>query len=215
MIKGPRRPPVMRAGIGRDPEPRGRVRVGRTITPDAAAPPWSPSQSSVILSLMERPATPILCAVDESPRSRSAARYAARLAASLDARLVLVYVAPRPSVPSRPYATVPERERVQAEFDKAGYEKLVLKPLDADVHPAHVDHVVEFGDPAKAISAVAKAHRAALVVVAPRDRGPLGRALLGSVTASLVQQAPCPVVAVPARAPELAEASNGDARMTP
>lgn len=52
------------------------------------------------------------------------------------------------------------------------------------------------GDPAKMIVREAEAAGAELIVVGTRGRGPAGRALLGSVSTSVVQKAPCDVLVV-------------------
>jgi nucleotide-binding universal stress UspA family protein len=53
------------------------------------------------------------------------------------------------------------------------------------------------GDAAGAIAEVAREHKADVIVVGTRGRGPLVGALLGSVTQRLLHLAPCPVLAVP------------------
>jgi nucleotide-binding universal stress UspA family protein len=58
------------------------------------------------------------------------------------------------------------------------------------------------GDPVAAIAAAARTHRACLIVVGTRGRGPLRAELLGSVSTGLVQTAGRPVMLVPASAGE-------------
>jgi universal stress protein E len=60
--------------------------------------------------------------------------------------------------------------------------------------------VVEFGDPGRAIVEFARAHGTDLVVLSTRGAGAVRRAVLGSVTGSVIRGAPCPVLVVPLHA---------------
>ena len=53
------------------------------------------------------------------------------------------------------------------------------------------------GDPAVAICKVAEEQHADMIVMGSRGHGPLAAALLGSVTAHVVQHAHCPLMVVP------------------
>lgn len=57
--------------------------------------------------------------------------------------------------------------------------------------------VVEFGEPGRAIVEFARAHDTDLVVLPVEGGGALRRAVLGSVTGSVIRGAPCPVLLVP------------------
>jgi len=61
---------------------------------------------------------------------------------------------------------------------------------------AGVETVIENGDPAGRIEAVAERDRADLIVVGSRGRGPLRAALLGSTSRTLAARACRPVVIV-------------------
>ena len=50
------------------------------------------------------------------------------------------------------------------------------------------------GEPAPEIAARARAIEADLIVVGSRDRGPLATSILGSVSAGVIDRAPCPVL---------------------
>lgn len=52
------------------------------------------------------------------------------------------------------------------------------------------------GDPAEEIAARARAIEADLIVVGSRGRGPLATSILGSVSAGVIDRAPCPVLVV-------------------
>jgi nucleotide-binding universal stress UspA family protein len=60
----------------------------------------------------------------------------------------------------------------------------------------NVTTVVEFGDPAQTIIGHAQDTYAQLIVVGSRRLGPIASAVLGSVSAHLVDHAPCPVLVV-------------------
>jgi nucleotide-binding universal stress UspA family protein len=60
----------------------------------------------------------------------------------------------------------------------------------------NVTTTVEFGDPAQAIIRHAQETFAQLIAVGSRRRGPIASAVLGSVSAHLVDHAPCPVLVV-------------------
>jgi nucleotide-binding universal stress UspA family protein len=58
---------------------------------------------------------------------------------------------------------------------------------------------VEYGDPAEAILGAAAAEDVDLLIMGARDRGPLARMLLGSVSSDLIARCPKPVMVVPER----------------
>ena len=140
----------------------------------------------------------VLCGIDGSPESHAAARVAGRLAARLHSGLVLAHVAPHPQVVARPYATRAERAWEEAVFERAGYERRLLSPVDPG-GSAHVERVVEFGNPAAVIRMLAKRRASALIVIGVHSRGVIADALLGEVTRILAKGAPAPVVAVSER----------------
>jgi nucleotide-binding universal stress UspA family protein len=63
-----------------------------------------------------------------------------------------------------------------------------------------VERRVEFGQPAEQLVRVAEEENAELVVVGSRGRSPMRAALLGSVSASAIALARCPVLVVPPEA---------------
>lgn len=58
------------------------------------------------------------------------------------------------------------------------------------------------GDPGQSVVAAAKAQACDLIVMGSRQRGPVRRLLLGSVSNYVVHHAECPVLIVPAHADE-------------
>jgi nucleotide-binding universal stress UspA family protein len=140
----------------------------------------------------------VVAAYDSSPESEAALDVAARLAAAARARLRIVnvveqavlwyggYMGPGAARDARDYLReAVDRARRRAE-ETAGLEAVETQMLD--------------GDPAKALRrAVASSD---VLVVGSRDHGPLRRVLLGSVTAKLAHEPPCPLIVLPRTAHE-------------
>jgi nucleotide-binding universal stress UspA family protein len=81
-------------------------------------------------------------------------------------------------------------------------EQLRAEGIDASLEM----HSVVGGRAARIISEVAEQQNADLIVVATRGHSPVLGVLTGSVTQRLLHSAPCPVLAVPARAASAAKA---------
>jgi nucleotide-binding universal stress UspA family protein len=144
------------------------------------------------------PRSPILCGVDGSSEAAIAARVAGRLAALLELPLALVHAAPKPWVSERPFGDYPERLEQQAAFDRAGYLRTVLAPLEV-IGPAHVERIVEWSTiPDDALRAVARQLAAELIVVGTRGQSAIEDVLVpGSTSTALARDAPVPVVLTP------------------
>jgi nucleotide-binding universal stress UspA family protein len=141
----------------------------------------------------------IICGVDGSQPSRSAARVAARLANTLDLRLVLAHATEdRPTFPYRD-ARVGELQRRRLIDDG----RRMLEGTAAELPTVVPDTRVVLGCPVEALGALCREEAAELSIVGSRGRGPLAAALLGSVSARLASTAECPVLVV--SAPEAAE----------
>lgn len=138
---------------------------------------------------------PVLCGVDGSDESRSAAALAAFLAGRLGLRLILMSVVgtvAQPGVSAAPAG----QERLAAEERREAEE--VLGRVAADVGAPDAEHRVEFGAAAGRILAVCETEGASLVVLGTRGRGRMKAAMLGSVSREVAARAPCPVLVVPA-----------------
>lgn len=146
----------------------------------------------------------IVCGVDDSDGARQAARIASELARRLGARLVVVNVfSPitfaMPEGRTAPSLSDVNRERQALLDERANRAEATLAAV---VEDAAVDQGAELkvlaGDPARALIAeVKKREDASLIVVGSRGQGAIRSAILGSVSARLVHEAPCPVVVVP------------------
>ena len=130
----------------------------------------------------------IVCGIDGVPDTSRAAAVAARLARDLGCTAVLAHVEVQDEtsagVGAASVAYVRELGRVRALMDRHGFPRGTSARLTR-------------GEPAEALLEITNAHDAELVVVGSRGRLEVGRALLGSVSSTLMRTAPCPVVVVP------------------
>lgn len=143
----------------------------------------------------------VVCGVDRGESAREVLRVAAELCEQLDARLVLVHVAPLVAAPGTATVEGAADELRRVELERA--DRLLDDLSSEGVVSAAAERRVEFGAIASALERVAREEKADLIVVGCRGRNPLASALLGSVSAHLGRSAPCPVVVVSrlARAP--------------
>jgi nucleotide-binding universal stress UspA family protein len=139
----------------------------------------------------------IVCGIDESAGPEAALRVASALAERMGLRLVVVHAVPIPAAELwlRP---VPLAARA-GELDLLGREAGDrLLGWAGEAHGlSDAEERLESGSPSECLRAVASEEDAELVVVGSRGTGPLRAAILGSVSASLAREAPCPVVVVP------------------
>ncbi len=146
--------------------------------------------------------TKILLATDGSEEAALAAQTAADLANKTDSELHIVHVRPR----TRPHypgyyvgpgvvegARAKEREHLDREARRlldAQVEQ--LRAAGGSVAQPHLRH----GKPDGGIVALAEELGARLIILGSRGRGGVRRALLGSVSDSVVRHAHCPVLVV-------------------
>ena len=141
---------------------------------------------------------PVLCAVDGSPASLAALRYAADVASSSPAALTILTCWSRPS--SEVWASAYGGDYADGGIDAAAERRAVeiVRSAEADAREWHPEleiraETVE-GAPARAVPAAAAGH--SLVVVGSRGRGGFTGLLLGSVSHAVIHGAGCPVVVV-------------------
>ena len=122
----------------------------------------------------------------------AAARAAARVAALMNAKLVLVFGYDPTSLGLRGGAL---EDEILAIGERA------IEAVRADVAAAHPDLVIESefvqDHAVEALIRVAKARHAEVIAVGHGGGGPLRGALLGSITYELVHRSPFPVLVVP------------------
>ena len=122
--------------------------------------------------------TKILVATDRSREARLAATTAADLARSTNSELHIVHVGS-------------EQSRVEAQ-EELDIEVDMIRESGAQEIQAHL----EFGIPDTAIIDLAEELGAGLIVMGSRGLGGVRRALLGSISDSVVRHAHCPVMVV-------------------
>jgi nucleotide-binding universal stress UspA family protein len=142
--------------------------------------------------------TKILLATDGSSEAESAAQLAAELADKTGSELHMVYVEVVPHFAHYSAGT-------PMGFDRPLYEKLeeeareTLRKLSWQVKVvggAVAEDHLRMGAPGEEIVSLAEAIGAGLIVMGSRGRGGLKRALMGSVSDSVVRFAHCPVLVV-------------------
>jgi nucleotide-binding universal stress UspA family protein len=145
--------------------------------------------------------TKILLATDGSENANLASSTAADLAKSTNSELHVVYVGHMPSIfYESPGAIVLDpdlQSRMEEDAEEAARAKLkdqVQKIREAGTEVAGVHTRVGFPD--AEIVGLAERLNAGLIVMGSRGLGPLRRALMGSVSDSVVRHAHCPVLVV-------------------
>ena len=143
----------------------------------------------------------ILCPVDFSEASQHAIDYAVALARWYTARLTVLHVhnvMPVASIAAEqvPGFTLGPELRAGLLRDLERF----VEPTGADAVP--VDFVVAEGPAAHTIVDHAKAEGFGLIVLGTHGRSGFERFLLGSVAERVLHRASCPVLAVPAKAPQ-------------
>jgi len=134
----------------------------------------------------------IICGVDGSEASRSAAQVAGRLATTLKMRFVLAHVTE--DRPTFPYGDARLRELQRRDSLEEGLR--LLESVAAELPGATPELRVTFGSPVEALRALCGEESAELLVVGSRGRSRVVAAVLGSVSARLASTAECPVVVV-------------------
>jgi len=133
----------------------------------------------------------ILVGVDGSPEAKFAAEFAATLAQSTGANLMLAFcVAPLAAGEAQQLAAYLEAE--------TAFGRQVLREVESRcARPGlSIEPVLVEGDPARRLASIALERGVYLLAVGHRGRGALRRALLGSVADRLVQTSPGPVLVV-------------------
>lgn len=131
----------------------------------------------------------IVVGLDGTAGSRHAASIASRLARDLDSHAVLVQVQGAPGFLRRlPPASTARARRIRRNLRAVAEEHCF---------PDGTGTRVRTGHPASTLVEIAEREDAELMVVAAGGRGTVSAGLLGSVAATLMRDAPCPVVAVP------------------
>ncbi|OBF09377.1 universal stress protein UspA [Mycobacterium sp. ACS4054] len=151
----------------------------------------------------------IVVAVDGSPASNAAATWAAHEAALRKIPLTVVHAV---TTPTATFPPVPYPESLVVRLEDEGKKaimhaiKLAEESLPADAKIT-INRELVYSSPALAL--IKMSDEAAMVVVGTAGRGLLARGVLGSVSATVVRHANCPVAVVHgADVPDQPEAPN-------
>jgi nucleotide-binding universal stress UspA family protein len=132
----------------------------------------------------------VLLATDLSMASDQATSHAIDLAASIDARLLVVNVID-------PNANVSGGRGSRIDQLRADREPRLLEVVEsARAWGVETTYLLWTGEPGRSIVAAAEAERADMIVVGTRGLARAGRWLLGSVSDHVVHHANCPVLVV-------------------
>lgn len=132
----------------------------------------------------------LLLAYDGFEQSQHALEETAKLAANGKGEITVLSVVPPDARPSKSGGHVMLRPHAHEDVARA-HAYLRERGIPSEMKE-------DAGDPAEQIVAEATAGGYDLVIVGSRGRGPVGRAFLGSVSAKVVANAPCPVLVAPA-----------------
>jgi nucleotide-binding universal stress UspA family protein len=144
-------------------------------------------------------ARPLICAIDDSERSRHAVRAAAWLARLLDAPLVLTHAFDPMGIATHPREEMLMRDVSDEDLERAARlaARKLLHDTAGTVTDVEVATWLEEGQPVSGLQRLATERRAALLVAGAAWRAGLDRVVVGSVSGELAAVAPCPLVAVP------------------
>lgn len=138
----------------------------------------------------------ILVPIDFSEASENAMNYAAEIAEKAKAKLILLHVYTMPAILNDSILSLPPFEGVQEDYQALLQQKShrISSKMGYDLD---VDCIYREGDVIDEISLVAEEHAADLIVMGIRQTDFLTEKVIGSVTASLLTNASCPVLAIP------------------
>jgi nucleotide-binding universal stress UspA family protein len=142
--------------------------------------------------------TPILLAVDGSDEAKQAAQAATELSRETGSEVHLVYVLPTPAqlIGHHLYSDEIRESLIGgAERDAETFLKEQAEKVGSDGGKVAETHL-RSGDPDKEILRAAEALGVGLIVIGSRGLGAVSRALMGSVSDSVVRHAHCPVFVV-------------------
>jgi nucleotide-binding universal stress UspA family protein len=135
----------------------------------------------------------VLVAVDGSPPSLSAAKFALSMAGQLGAKVTLLTVLPKPEViplgPLSGYAVM----NPPANKEDLARVKERLDAIAAEHRAVNCARIVEMGEVAETIIVIAEREAADMIIMGARGHGAGRRFLLGSVSDRVVHHAHCPV----------------------
>ena len=142
------------------------------------------------------PVKRIVAPVDFSACSTFSLRYAANLAAQVNANLVLVHVASSLLTPPEMEYVHLDLKKFRAEVEKHASAKLAALAQKEVPATVPTTAIVRHGAPWEEITGVAKEQKADLIVIGTRGHTGLKLMVLGSTAEKVVRFAGCPVLVV-------------------
>ncbi len=142
--------------------------------------------------------TPILLAVDGSDEAKQATQAATELSRETGSEVHLIYVLPTPAqlIGHHLYSDEIRESLIGgAERDAETFLNEQAEKIGSDGGEVAETHL-RSGDPDKEILRAAEALGVGLIVIGSRGLGAVSRALMGSVSDSVVRHAHCPVFVV-------------------
>jgi|JI10StandDraft_1071094.scaffolds.fasta_scaffold06129_6 universal stress protein A len=137
----------------------------------------------------------IVCPTDFSPTARIAIDYAAEMARSLGAEMVLLHVVPELSYPTRSFGMANAFPHLREELHKRASEELEAERARLD--PAtKVTTELRDGVSHEQVLECAHAQKADLIVMGTHGHTGLTHLVLGSTAERIVRMADCPVMTV-------------------
>lgn len=137
----------------------------------------------------------IVVGTDFSPRADLAIQAAVDVARRNDGKLTLVHILDTSGTGALPYDLTGEDQAAQ-EQEALDASRARLRDMAEMISGVPVEISVRRGHPAKELARAAAAVQADLIVTATQGFGAIKRAVLGSVTTSLLGYASCPVLVV-------------------
>lgn len=142
--------------------------------------------------------TKILLATDGSEEATLAARTAVDLAQKTGSELYVVHARPLPALAGYSAVETPIANEIDEEELKKRFRRLLdeqVEKVEAEGGSVARAHL-RIGRPEEEIVGLAEEVRAGLIVMGSRGLGGMRRALMGSVSDSVVRHAHCPVLVV-------------------
>lgn len=144
----------------------------------------------------------ILLPTDFSEASQNAYLYAAQMASTLSAKIILLHVYEyhpilSDSVPQELTKNLKQEKLDKASKEMDGFQEACVKRLPAEVE---VTPLLKSGIPEKVIMNCVEEENADLIIMGTLGAASVHEHILGSVTAYMVQHAKIPVLAIPAEA---------------
>ena len=140
----------------------------------------------------------IVCPTDFSPTSSRAVDYAAAMADSFGARLLLLHVIPEMTYPLRSFGMSSSFPHLKEELHERARDALKERSNDVlkKMPNVKVRHDLRDGEAHEAVLACAKDENADMIVMGTHGHTGITHALLGSTAEKVVRTSACPVLTV-------------------